>query len=265
MKFKILILLILIPSMNFAEPIVSLEWSALNNRLIIVTPSEIRLYTEQGTQTLAGPNKNMRDATLYEDDTQLLVATEEGAFVTSVDKPQWQPFNTGLEENNIEFVFTNVELQNVLYAATQEIVYKYTPEDNAWVNMDMGPGGSVTDYLHSNMPDSMDTGWIFASTTTGVAFTADCFCFWRDARNFAHTVSAITFQPENPSWYYAVTEQGLMESQDGARTWSKLAELPVTDGSALVSAGLETMYLGTASGDIWQFNKPTGKWEKILK
>ncbi len=262
-KTTLTTLCLLLPTLSLADSILSLDWSANDDTLIALTASDIILKTGDQVTHISGPNSSMNDGSLYANNTRFLVATANGTFTADRTLKTWQPFNEGLESTSIDFVFTNVELQNVLYAATQDTIYKYTPEDTSWVNMDIGPGGNITDYLHSNMPDSMETGWIFAATTSGVAFTADCFCFWRDVPKFDYAVTALTYQPENPSWYYAATDQGLMETKDGARTWQKLTDLPVSDTSALVTAGNDILYLGTQSGNVWQLDRQSNNWKKV--
>jgi photosystem II stability/assembly factor-like uncharacterized protein len=254
--------LLVLSTLTFATEIRSLEWLSSEKSLIALTDREVLYFQPSETATIKGPNDQMQDFTLFENGNKLLISTKEGLFQSDLNKINWLPMNDGLESLNTPFVFTNVELQNVLYAATQEAVYKKTPEDTKWVNMDIGPGGAVTDYLHSNMPDSMDTGWIFASTEAGIAFTADCFCFWRDVRNFTKNVHAIAYQPEQPSTYFAVTSDTLYITTDGARSWTELSDIPFDNSSAIVPAGLETLYVGNRDGEIWALNRSSLKWSK---
>ena len=246
-----------------ANSILSVDWSNSGQTLYALTEQKILILKDGSISEKSGPNAVMRDATLFENDTKLLVGSDNGAFVNDLTMDSWTERNQGLENNAISFVFTNVELQNVLYAATQDTVYKLTPDDSGWVNMDIGPGGEITDYLHSNMPDSMDTGWIFASSTKGIAFTADCFCFWRDVRNFSHNVQAIAYQPESPSTYYAITEKMLFTTTDGARTWTEMSNVPFSDATSLVAAGLNNLFAGTESGSIWSFDRNSSEWKKV--
>jgi len=263
MKFQLVAFSLLFPALAIAEPIVALQWSPAANRLVVAMPSEIHLMSAEEVTTFAAPSQTINDVTLFDNDSQLLIGTNEGVYVSPLKSGEWSSLNAGLESNSVEFVFTNVELQNVLYAATQDIVYKLTPDENNWVNMDAGPGGEVTDYLHTNMPDSMETGWIFTSTTNGVAFTADCFCFWRDVRNFDHSVLAMTYQPDEPSWLYAATKDSLFESKDGARTWQKLVTIPVRNATALTSAGKNQFYLGTSDGELYRLDYAALTWTKV--
>ena len=250
-----------------AEPIQSLDWISDSAQLVITQTHHITLF-EPSTGTakaFVSPDVDsaLSDATLWGAQKHLLISTRaDGLFSTALAAPNWQPLNQGLDTQNLDFVFTNVAVTDILYAANQTSVYKYTPKDQ-WLNMDGGPGGVVTDYLHSDMPDSMDTGWIFATSQTGIAFTADCFCFWRDVNNMADGFLAIAYQPEEPSWYYAASASTLYQTQDGARTWQKIATLPDNQTTALVAGPMGTLYLGNANGQLWTYNLADSSWTQI--
>ena len=252
-----------------AEPIQSLDWISDSAQLVITQTHHITLF-EPSTGTakaFVSPDVDsaLSDATLWGAQKHLLISTRaDGLFSTALAAPNWQPLNQGLDTQNLDFVFTNVAVTDILYAANQTSVYKYTPEDQ-WLNMDGGPGGVVTDYLHSDMPDSMDTGWIFATSQTGIAFTADCFCFWRDVKDMSDGFLALAYQPEEPSWYYAATATTLFQTQDGARTWQPIATVPDNATTALVSGPMGTLYLGTASGQLWSFNSANNDWVKVYE
>jgi hypothetical protein len=250
-----------------AEPIQSLDWRGATGQLIITQSHEINLFDPKtGTAqslTLPDIDSEISDATLWGEQQNLLISTRaDGLFSTALAAPNWQSLNQGLDTQNLDFVFTNVAVTDILYAANQTSVYKYTPEDQ-WLNMDGGPGGVVTDYLHSDMPDSMDTGWIFATGQAGIAFTADCFCFWRDVKDMSDGFLALAYQPEEPSWYYAATATTLFQTQDGARTWQAIATLPDVQTTALVSGPMGTLYLGTASGQLWSFTLANNSWVQL--
>lgn len=66
-----------------------------------------------------------------------------------------------------------------------------------WVNVDSGPREPVQAFLHSDMPGSMESGWLFSGTTHGVARSMDCFCFWGDAGELRGIVSAIGYDRRN--------------------------------------------------------------------
>jgi hypothetical protein len=252
-----------------AEPIQSLDWISDSAQLVITQTHHITLF-EPSTGTakaFVSPDVDsaLSDATLWGAQKHLLISTRaDGLFSTALAAPNWQPLIQGLDTQNLDFVFTNVAVTDILYAANQTSVYKYTPEDQ-WLNMDGGPGGVVTDYLHSDMPDSMDTGWIFATGQTGIAFTADCFCFWRDVKDMSDGFLALAYQPEEPSWYYAATATTLFQTQDGARTWQPITTVPDNATTALVSGPMGTLYLGTASGQLWSFNSANNDWVKVYE
>jgi len=72
------------------------------------------------------------------------------------------------------------------HATQPETLYAYHGKEgmfrsrdggSKWVKVDNGPQESVQAFLHSDMPGSMESGWLFAGTTHGVARSMDCFCF----------------------------------------------------------------------------------------
>jgi len=91
-----------------------------------------------------------------------------------------------------------------------------------WAKVDAGPQEPVQAFLHSDMPGSMESGWLFAGTTRGVARSMDCFCFWGDAGDLRGTVSAISYDPAAPENVYAVVEGQLHHSTDGGETWASV-------------------------------------------
>jgi len=177
---------------------------------------------------------------------------------------QWQTFNKGLNIQSLQFVFTNVATHNVMYAANQKSIFKYTSEDN-WQYMGADPLGKRTDFIHSVMPGSMGTGWIFTSTATGLAFSADCFCLWRNVAGADPGILSIANSLEAPSTMYTVTATHLKISLDGGKHWAVQSSAVPKAISALVQADANTLFAGTQTGEIWQYSIAADLWQKAFE
>ena len=121
-----------------------------------------------------------------------------------------------------------------------------------WVKVDGGLPEPVQAFLHSDMPGSMESGWLFAGTTRGVARSMDCFCFWGDAGELRGAVTAIDYDPSAPENVYAVIEGQLHHSSDGGETWVGL-EIPQAI-TALTFSPKEGLVVGTENGDLLSRN-----------
>ena len=146
----------------------------------------------------------------------------------------------------------------LLWPLTQpETLYAYLGKDGMfrsrdggaeWVKVDSGPQEPVQAFLHSDMPGSMESGWLFAGTTRGVSRSMDCFCFWGDAGDLRGTVSAIGYDPAAPENVYAVIEGQLHHSADGGETWTSL-KTPQSV-TALAFSPSQGLLVGTANGNL---------------
>ena len=129
-----------------------------------------------------------------------------------------------------------------------------------WVKVDSGPREPVQAFLHSDMPGSMESGWLFAGTTRGVARSMDCFCFWGDAGDLRGTVSAIDYDPAAPENVYAVIEGQLHHSEDGGEAWTVLrVPQPVT---TLAFSPTQGLVVGTANGNLLA-RSTAGEWTPV--
>lgn len=88
--------------------------------------------------------------------------------------------------------------------------------------MDAGPRGGITQFVHSDMPGSMQTGWLFAASPQGVRLSMDCFCGWRMGGELPGGTQAIACDPHRPARVVAAVGDLVFESADGAQTWSTL-------------------------------------------
>ena len=110
-----------------------------------------------------------------------------------------QSLNDTLPDLGITAIAAHATQPETLYAYLGEGgMFRSRDGGGEWVKVDGGPREPVQAFLHSDMPGSMESGWLFAGTTRGVARSMDCFCFWGDAGELRGAVTAIDYDPSAP-------------------------------------------------------------------
>lgn len=91
----------------------------------------------------------------------------------------WSGINGGMPSKQLSAVATHTNLPNTFFAAVPGNgggIYKTEDGGGAWKRMDGGPPVSRVDALvHSTLPGSMNTGWLYAATPEGLYLSMDCF------------------------------------------------------------------------------------------
>ena len=173
----------------------------------------------------------------------------------------WQSLNDTLPEAGITAIAAHATQPNTLYAYHEKDgMFRSRDAGVEWVKVDSGPREPVQAFLHSDMPGSMESGWLFAGTTRGVARSMDCFCFWGDAGELRGVVSAIAYDPEAPENVYAVVEGQLHHSTDGGETWEGVEVAGAV--TALTFSSRQGLVLGTEKGDLLARNA-SGQWAAV--
>tara|TARA_Y100001934_G_scaffold31877_1_gene35687 strand:+ start:9 stop:617 length:609 start_codon:yes stop_codon:yes gene_type:complete len=176
---------------------------------------------------------------------------------------RWQSLNDTLPDLGVTAIAAHATQPDTLYAYLGDGGMFRSRDDGAeWVKVDNGPREPVQAFLHSDMPGSMESGWLFAGTTRGVARSMDCFCFWGDAGELRGTVSAIDYDPWAPENVYAVIEGELHRSSDGGETWAGL-EIPQAV-TALTFSPTERLVVGTENGELLSQNA-SGEWVPVYE
>ena len=176
---------------------------------------------------------------------------------------RWQSLNDTLPDLGVTAIAAHATQPDTLYAYLGDGGMFRSRDDGAeWVKVDNGPREPVQAFLHSDMPGSMESGWLFAGTTRGVARSMDCFCFWGDAGKLRGTVSAIDYDPSAPENVYAVIEGDLHHSSDGGETWAGL-EIPQAV-TALTFSPTERLVVGTENGELLSQNA-SGEWVPVYE
>lgn len=176
---------------------------------------------------------------------------------------RWQSLNDTLPDLGVTAIAAHATQAKTLYAYLGASgMFRSRNGGAEWVKVDSGPREPVQAFLHSDTPGSMESGWLFAGTTRGVARSMDCFCFWGDAGELRGTVSAIDYDPSAPENVYAVIEGQLHHSSDGGETWAGL-EIPQAV-TALTFSPSEGLVVGTKNGELLSRNA-SGEWVPVYE
>src|SRR5260370_2025760 len=94
----------------------------------------------------------------------------------------WVERTEGLPGLDVIAVADHATHPDTIYAIVEERgIYRSQDAGKSWRMMDRGPRDGLVQLIHSDMPGSMQSGWLFAATSSGVRRIMDCFCLWQDA------------------------------------------------------------------------------------
>lgn len=212
-----------------------------------------------GTQSFALPDgqEAARSLAVAVDNTLYLAGDAQGVYRSVDGGETWQESGEGLPDGTVNALAAHSSLENIVYAnSSGKGIYISKDRGDSWTRIDGGPQEPINTFLHSNLPGSMETGWLFAGTERGVARSMDCFCFWGDAGDLRGEVTALAYDAGAPVNVYAVIENRVHHSGDGGETWSRLAEAPAVIHDLTASGG--QLILATDGGLFaWQ----SEQWE----
>ncbi len=175
----------------------------------------------------------------------------------------WSTRSAGLPGADVAAIATHAEQPETVFAyVTGNGFFRSQDGGGRWQLMDAGPRGGIVRFMHSNMPGSMQTGWLFAATGQGVRRAMDCFCGWRDAGELARPVTAVAYDPREPRTVYAATGDGVFRSADGGEQWSR-AGVPAAVPRALVVTPDGVVYAATDDGALFRSRDGARTWERV--
>ena len=175
----------------------------------------------------------------------------------------WAAKNEGLPSKDVIAMTAHADLPSTLYVALAgRKLFRSEDAGGHWRLMDAGPRERVSQFVHSNMPGSMQTGWFFAATAKGVSRSMDCFCGWRDAGGLGQRVSAVAYDPHEPKRVYAATADALFVSADGGEQWSRAAS-PGRSVTALVVSPAGVVYAGVGAGELFESADHGSTWRHV--
>lgn len=111
---------------------------------------------------------------------QIVYASAPGLGVLRSDDEgtTWQAVNTNLPSLDVTALALHSFKREILYAwLRDEGIYRTEDGGATWVQLpDQGPSDkAVQGLVHSTLPGSMNTGWLYAATPTGAYLSMDCF------------------------------------------------------------------------------------------
>ncbi len=185
-----------------------------------------------------------------------------GIFSSDDDGQHWHSLDKGLPNRNVVAVAAHADEARTVYVYIASYGLFRSQDDGLhWRLMDRGPREPILRLVHSNMPGSMQTGWLFATTSNGVARSMDCFCGWRQAGALSGEMTAIAYDPKQPQKVYAATGKTLLLSRNGGEQWT-----PVNAPGPAITALLLTpdgrLYAG-ADGMLFRSDDQATTWERV--
>lgn len=190
----------------------------------------------------------------------LYLASRELGLYRSIDSgASWSRLTDGLPDKSITSVAAHSTLENIVYLyAPGEGIFRSKDAGDTWNLVDAGPPEPILTFLHSNMPGSMETGWLFAGTRRGVVRSMDCFCLWSDAGEKRGEVTVVAYDRAQPMHLYAIFDGRLHHSRNGGEDWEEIAAPKEVTAVAVSAEG--RVYLGTRQGIYWQSGS---HWERL--
>lgn len=224
--------------------------AGINGSLWVMGEAQLHRISGNDRQTasLPEPARGMSALSLaVAVDGKIYIAGENlGIYSSTDDGKSWKKVSTETPGSDVNAVVAHSTLDDIVYAHSPGAgIFRSENAGESWERVDAGPQEPIRTFLHSNMEGSMETGWLFAGTTRGVARSMDCFCFWSDAGDLRGEVTALTYDAEAPMNVYGVVGDTLYHSADGGESWSRTAAPDDVNDLAVVGGEL---YAGTSDG-----------------
>lgn len=174
----------------------------------------------------------------------------------------WVALDKALPSTDITAFATHATDPRTLYVVVPERgIFRSEDAGETWKRLDAGPGAPVRQIVHSNMPGSMQSGWLFAATTGGVRRSMDCFCGWRPTGALpGGAISAVAYDPRQPERVYAATTNEVFRSENGGESWERVSGGgPVRTALAVDQTGV--LYAATPGGTLLRSTDQGRTWE----
>lgn len=185
-----------------------------------------------------------------------------GVWHSSDGGRSWVPKNAGLTSTEVQALTTHANQPKTVYAyVPHKGIFRSEDAGDHWRLMDAGPREPIVHFVHSNLPGSMQTGWLFAATAKGVSRSMDCFCGWRDAGALKTAIKAIAYDPSEPKRVYAATAKGLAVTDDGGEQWSQADVQPGI--TALVVGAGGVVYAADSHGVLFRSSDHSHSWLRV--
>lgn len=234
--------------------------------IVAYADSLVWIHTTSGEQSpIALPSSVSRvdafasstEGTLY------LAAQGSGIWVSDDQGKTWRSGNAGLAGGKVGGLAAHADQGRTVYAyVVAEGIHRSEDAGRSWQLMDAGPEDMTGPFIHTDMPGSMQTGWLFAATKHGISRSMDCFCLWRDTGTLAAEVYALTYDPDRPERLFAAADSGILRSDDGGEGWAA-ASAPVPAIRTLSHAMNGALYAGSAGGEVFVSTDAARSWRRV--
>ncbi len=175
----------------------------------------------------------------------------------------WSARNEGLPNSNVLALAAHADQARTIYAVVAgKGVFRSEDAGSHWKLMDGGPRDAIVRLIHSNMPGSMQTGWFFAATAKGVRRSMDCFCGWRDAGKLDAAVNSVTYDPSEPQYVYAASDDAVFVSANSGEQWQRV-KTPGPGIASIVAAPTGVLYAVSRDGILFRSTDRAATWSRI--
>jgi len=155
----------------------------------------------------------------------------------------WKDIASGLPRGGITAISPHADRNGYAYAYVKNKgVFRSGDHGVTWRMMDKGPGPGFDHFVHTNMPGSMESGWLFAATSRGLYRAMDCFCGWHQTGTGLVDVDVVAFNRDRPEQIFVGLAEGIARSDDGGETFISLANGPV-ESVSMVAAPAGRLYV----------------------
>lgn len=234
--------------------------------VVAYADSLVRIHTTSGEQSPIALPSSVSRVDAFASSTEgtfFLAARGSGIWVSDDRGKTWRSGNSGLPGGKVGALAAHADQGRTVYAyVVAEGIHRSEDAGRSWQLMDAGPEDMTGPFIHTDMPGSMRTGWLFAATKDGISRSMDCFCLWRDAGALAAEVYALTYDPDRPERIFAATDSGILRSDDGGEGWAA-AGAPVPTIRTLSHAMNGALYAGSAGGELFVSTDAARSWRRV--
>ncbi|MHB8626426.1 MAG: WD40/YVTN/BNR-like repeat-containing protein [Aggregatilineales bacterium] len=254
---------------------VGLAYDPADGSLLKADASGLQRWTsDAGWKSINAPqSSNLTTVVVNPTDPKTLYVSGPGFGIarSSDGGTSWQMINNGLPALNVTALALHAFNLKTLFAwIGGQGVYRTDDAGDLWKQVpDQGPPDTnVYAMVFSTLPGSMQTGWLYASTPTGLYISMDCFCGWRTMTSLSTTnptLHSVAIDPKTPQNVYAAGASGLFRSADGGLTWKEADQgfngkpLAVT----LVHDQPQTIYALLADDSVWRSIDGAVGWQLL--